>query len=330
MNIILCLFMVIITSYLIGDRIIDREHGFFAALIFGFLIELCIIYPLSLAAIVLKLSLSTLSMMCMTVILTLCVMTISQKRGDVMARFLRFVGGWWSRIVRTVTLKASAADILAIIALVIVAMQAAALVLGAHFDEDDSFYVATATTAYDTDSIYKINPYTGDPYNHLPARYILSPWPMLSAVLARVFRIRPAAVFHTLLPALVIPAAYGAFAMLGRAIWRDDLHRDLKTYGFIIAVSFLQIFSAFSTWSYGMRLLIRAWQGKTVLASVIVPLIFAIVMADWHSVHMPRRTWFLLTVCTVSGCFMSCDHDGELLYCECDAWCHIYTDQGIL
>ena len=37
------------------------------------------------------------------------------------------------------------------------------------------FYVGTATTAVETDSLYAYNPYTGAAYNVLPSRYILSP-----------------------------------------------------------------------------------------------------------------------------------------------------------
>ena len=44
----------------------------------------------------------------------------------------------------------------------------------AHMDADDSFYVATATTSVQTDSVFQYNPYSGVEYRILPKRYVLS------------------------------------------------------------------------------------------------------------------------------------------------------------
>ena len=58
---------------------------------------------------------------------------------------------------------------------ILILFQLVVVVLYAHMDEDDAFYVGTATTAVETDSLYAYNPYTGAAYNVLPSRYILSP-----------------------------------------------------------------------------------------------------------------------------------------------------------
>ena len=60
---------------------------------------------------------------------------------------------------------------------ILILFQLVVVVLYAHMDEDDAFYVGTATTAVETDSLYAYNPYTGAAYNVLPSRYILSPFP---------------------------------------------------------------------------------------------------------------------------------------------------------
>ena len=73
-----------------------------------------------------------------------------------------------------------------VVAGILILIQLIVVVLYAHMDEDDAFYVGTATTAVETDSLYAYNPYTGAAYNVLPSRYILSPFPAFLAVTSRL------------------------------------------------------------------------------------------------------------------------------------------------
>ena len=80
----------------------------------------------------------------------------------------------------------------------LILIQLVVVVLYAHMDEDDAFYVGTATTAVETDTLYAYNPYTGAAYNVLPSRYILSPFPAFLAVTSRLCGgLHPAIVAHT-------------------------------------------------------------------------------------------------------------------------------------
>ena len=74
-------------------------------------------------------------------------------------------------------------------------------VVYAHMDADDSFYVATATTSVQIDSVFQFNPYSGVEYKILPKRYVLSPFPILLAVLSRLCGgLHPAVMAHTVYP----------------------------------------------------------------------------------------------------------------------------------
>ena len=55
-----------------------------------------------------------------------------------------------------------------VVAGILILIQLVVVVLYAHMDEDDAFYVGTATTAVETDTLYAYNPYTGAAYNVLP------------------------------------------------------------------------------------------------------------------------------------------------------------------
>ena len=96
-----------------------------------------------------------------------------------------------------------------VVAGILILFQLVVVVLYAHMDEDDAFYVGTATTAVETDSLYAYNPYTGAAYNVLPSRYILSPFPAFLAVTSRLCGgLHPAIVAHTVFPAVFVFLAY--------------------------------------------------------------------------------------------------------------------------
>lgn len=99
-----------------------------------------------------------------------------------------------------------------VVAGILILIQLIVVVLYAHMDEDDAFYVGTATTAVETDSLYAYNPYTGAAYNVLPSRYILSPFPAFLAVTSRLCGgLHPAIVAHTVFPAVFVFLAYVCF-----------------------------------------------------------------------------------------------------------------------
>ena len=108
-----------------------------------------------------------------------------------------------------------------VVAGILILIQLVVVVLYAHMDEDDAFYVGTATTAVETDTLYAYNPYTGAAYNVLPSRYILSPFPAFLAVTSRLCGgLHPAIVAHTVFPAVFVFLAYVVLFQYSRIFFR--------------------------------------------------------------------------------------------------------------
>ena len=108
-----------------------------------------------------------------------------------------------------------------VVAGILILIQLIVVVLYAHMDEDDAFYVGTATTAVETDSLYAYNPYTGAAYNVLPSRYILSPFPAFLAVTSRLCGgLHPAIVAHTVFPAVFVFLAYVVLFQYSRIFFK--------------------------------------------------------------------------------------------------------------
>ena len=170
-----------------------------------------------------------------------------------------------------------------------------------HEDADDAFYVASATTAVATDSIFQYDPYTGIYLDIYPVRYALSPLPIYISVLSKLILIHPAIVAHTILPAVLIPFSYIILALLGKRLFSD---RSSAVLLFLMFICFLNIFGNISVYTNSTFLLFRIWQGKAMLANIILPAIL------YYSLRtMPEKTnignWVMLFACALAACLVS-------------------------
>ncbi|MBO5372523.1 MAG: hypothetical protein J6A75_07375 [Lachnospiraceae bacterium] len=156
-----------------------------------------------------------------------------------------------------------------------------------YSNADDAFFVAAATTAIETNSIIAYNPYTGTAYESLPSRYVLSPLYGFNAVLSKVTDTHPAIMAHMIFMLVFLLLAYAVFALIGRALFAKNME---KTGYFLIMISVLHLFAAYSERTSGLVLLIRLWQGKAILAGVLLPMILYLAirifllegkLADW-------------------------------------------------
>ena len=161
--------------------------------------------------------------------------------------------------------------LIAVVACLLMLFQVGVYTFGIHEDADDAFYVATAATTVESDSIFQVNAYTGEPYKKLPSRYVLSPFPVYTAVLSRCSGIHPTIVAHTVLPAVLLTFAYAVYTLLGLRLFQGN--KEKAAWLVFFTGLFLQ-YSAYSTSTPGSLTLLRIWQGKGLLAAALLPLLF--------------------------------------------------------
>lgn len=139
-----------------------------------------------------------------------------------------------------------------------------------YSNADDSFYVAAATTSLATNTIFAYDPYTGAVYESLPSRYVLSPFYAFAAVIGKVTDTHPAILAHSVFMILFLLLSYAVYALIGRALFSYDME---KLGYFMVLLSALNIFAAYSERTSGLFLLIRLWQGKAALAGILLPMV---------------------------------------------------------
>ena len=153
----------------------------------------------------------------------------------------------------------------------LVIAQCAAIMFFQHIDDDDAWYVGMANTSYVTDTINLYSPDTGDPMTFREAKdYVLSPLPIFWALLSKLCMIHPTIMIHTILPPILVAMAYISYCMLGKQLFNDDLK---KRNNFIFFLCIFNIFGFTSRFTSATMLLTRVWQGKAMVAGVLLPIL---------------------------------------------------------
>lgn len=135
------------------------------------------------------------------------------------------------------------------------------------FDGDDAYYVVNSLLATETDTMYRIRPYTGLATS-LDIRHSLAVFPIWLAYVARVSGIHATVISHHIIGLALIPITYFIYFGIGRAI----LKRERKKLPiFMIFVAIMQVFGNVSIYTNATFFLTRTWQGKSLLANVCIP-----------------------------------------------------------
>ncbi len=170
-----------------------------------------------------------------------------------------------------------------------------------YINADDAFFVAAATTAQATNTIFAYNPYTGTAYTSLPSRYVLSPLYAFIATVSKATDTHPAIIAHSVFMILFLLLAYAVYALLGRALFSYNME---KTGYFLVLLSGLNLFSAYSERTSGLFLLIRLWQGKAMLAGILLPMILYLAIRIFM-LEGKAADWILLFLLMCACCMVS-------------------------
>lgn len=113
-----------------------------------------------------------------------------------------------------------------------------------HTDNDDAYYVGTATTSIATNTIFKFSPTTGGlegEQNIL--RYRLGPFPIYYAFISSWTNIHPAIIAHAVLPIFLILIVYSIYILVGYELFNKDLKAIMM---FVLLLNFINIFGNYS------------------------------------------------------------------------------------
>lgn len=196
---------------------------------------------------------------------------------------------------------------------ILLIFQLAMIAFMAYEEGDDAFYVAVSTLTVDSDTMYIKLPYTGGATG-LDARHGLAPFPIWIAYLAKMSGIPAVTVAQIAAPFSLILMAYSLYYLLGQKLLAEH---PVRLPFFMILTELLTIFGGYSVYSAENFVLVRTAQGKAVIANIILPYIFLILLLLLYKVHNKQKIsflhWLLLAFSTIAGCL--CSTLGTILIC---------------
>lgn len=144
----------------------------------------------------------------------------------------------------------------------------------ASFDGDDAYYVVQSLMAQQNNAMYKNLPYTGRSAV-LDARHALAVFPMWVAFVAVKADLHATIVSHVVMPLVLIPLSYLVYYEIARTLFAS---RKENIPVFMIIMGMLQMFGNVSIYTNETFFLTRTWQGKSVVGSFVIPVLFLIML----------------------------------------------------
>ena len=164
------------------------------------------------------------------------------------------------------------------------------------FDGDDAYYVVQSVLADETDTLYRIRPYTGLSTG-IDLRHSLAVFPIWIAYIARMSGVHATIVAHSVLPLVLIPVTYWIYLETGKKLLKRE---PQKLPVFMIFICILQIFGNVSIYTNATFFLTRTWQGKSLLANVVLPAIIWLVLWIFDNDNYEKENrvglWTLLVI----------------------------------
>jgi len=161
---------------------------------------------------------------------------------------------------------------------------------------DDTYYVGTATTAIETNSMFQYSPYTGRPYAAFPWRYVLSPYPIFHAYLSNLFGVHPTIMIRMIIPIISKVFLICVFYSIGKMLFNCDKG---KVYSFLFYALLVIVFSGTGLGSPGFFAILYLHMGKALLYATFMPLCFYI-YSRLFTEESNKAEWVLL-ICLIIG-----------------------------
>ena len=189
-----------------------------------------------------------------------------------------------------------------VIAIAIILYQCSIYIFGMHLDEDDARWIAEANDALVKDRMLLFNPATGEYIGRFVGEMIkdvYSPWSMYLAWMARITGIKAVILAHTIYAPVLLILCYLAYYEMGRQLFKGKSERGI----FLLMVSVINMFFAGNVYTQSVFTLTRIWQGKAVVAAVIIPAVLTMILRIQNGDRV--SDWFMLAATGCAACLFS-------------------------
>lgn len=197
-------------------------------------------------------------------------------------------------------------NIMLVLAFGIIVVQAARMVIKTpYIYGDDVTYLAMVNDILSTDKLYSLNAMTGNeiPLESVSHKYLFTSYYPFLAAIAKVINLHPLILCKTVLPIFYISMSYFVIWMLSEKLFQKNTE---KRGIFFLLYTILIEFGNYTYYTLSRRVLIWNWNGKSVLFTIILPLVFyyGIQFMEGSVGRKEKRIVFLMEGAAVSTTLM--------------------------
>lgn len=165
---------------------------------------------------------------------------------------------------------------------------------------DASYYIGKVTTDVYTNTMGHYDPYTGEALSKLDSRRIFACFQEYNAVIAQFFDIHPLKQAKLIMPQILTLITSILYYQIGLQFFnRDKKKADL----FVCFVILLDAFS-YTIYTNSTFLLTRTYEGKSILANIIIPGLFYCFIILWKN-QRTKFTSVLLLLISFASCIFT-------------------------
>lgn len=183
----------------------------------------------------------------------------------------------------------------------LILLQIVIVVVMRHSDADDVTFIGNAITSLETNTLYQFDPTTGEYLSELPLRTALSGISMVWAFMSRISNLHVTIIVYSIIPIYLISCAYIVWWNLGKELLVDEKSWWL----FLVFISVLNIFGNNTVFTTASFLLFRIWQGKAILANIIIPGVWFFSLKFWKKEYNARISLFVMMLLSTAACCVS-------------------------
>ena len=250
-----------IVGYGLRDLTFYREKGnIFSDIVMGTCALWAVYIVLCIPMTLMGAKLTTLNIVFAIIGLSLCLVSIARNKLSIIAGWINdFKSSWFSSSMMTV--------LIVLILFLIVISQ----VFLQSPNDDDYEFVTMSVSAVQTNSLMKYDPVTAMEVSSVLVKRMIAPFPMLIATYSSFAGLHPAIFAHSVFPVCIIPICFMAFVLLAQTLFKGrDSRKSIEIFLFFLLL--IMIFGGYATRGLGAMLLLRSWQGKAMVLSLVLPL----------------------------------------------------------
>jgi len=173
-----------------------------------------------------------------------------------------------------------------------------------HTDADDSRFIVNAVDIVRTNKMFLTNPATGLSLNVWEGELlkdVTSPWAVFIAYCAKITDVHPTIMAHTILQLILTLIMCIVYWMISQVFFAKDL---VGRCIFVCLVIMLNVYGHYSVYSAHTFAITRIWQGKAVVASIGIPMLFLLSMWIYED-YKEKANYAMLIITCIGMCLMS-------------------------